>query len=239
MSQVRKRDDNDDPSFEGLADFASEGPPGTPADVHSASTTIAVLPESFYDDLRRAKVEESPTAKYKVLPESEPKEVPRPRAVASSPQAAAYPPPPPVESSGRVPAPPPSSVRRPTMRSPADDRRLKQLDAAVKAAFAEAAPRSTPSDKPEPVVPSEAAPRAMSSAPPASTAASTSPPTASPSSLLPQLMFPQDVGYHPISRDLERIHAGHLGSVAKERWVTVLTGLVVLAAIVAIILVIV
>lgn len=38
-------------------------PPGGPADVHSARTTIAALPEAFLDGMR----EESPTARYRAL----------------------------------------------------------------------------------------------------------------------------------------------------------------------------
>jgi hypothetical protein len=49
-------------SFEAMDDLA---------DVHSARTQVAALPDSFLDDLRRAKGDEGPTSRYKVLPESD------------------------------------------------------------------------------------------------------------------------------------------------------------------------
>jgi hypothetical protein len=51
--------------------LASFEPQEEDGDVHSACTAVAVLPDSFLDDLRRVKAEEPTTSRYKVLPESD------------------------------------------------------------------------------------------------------------------------------------------------------------------------
>lgn len=65
-----------------LASFETHDDAG---DVHDARTAIAVLPDSFLDNLRRGKAEEPTTSRYKVLPESD--------LVASDPETV----PPPVQ----------------------------------------------------------------------------------------------------------------------------------------------
>ena len=73
-----------------VPDFASEPPPGEKVDVHSASTAVAVFPDSFLDDLRRGNTSEPTTSKYKVLPDTllEEDEPPPPPPLPISPSEA-------------------------------------------------------------------------------------------------------------------------------------------------------
>ena len=71
-------------SHEALANFVPEDEDD---DVHGARTAVAVLPDSFLDDLRRGKAEEPTTSRYKVLPEAD------------------------LEGGGAPPLPPPASRR--------------------------------------------------------------------------------------------------------------------------------
>jgi hypothetical protein len=66
VNSHRRRDEDEETSF-AVVSFATEPPPGGPADVYSAQTAVAVLPDSFLADLRRGKAEDPVTAKYKVL----------------------------------------------------------------------------------------------------------------------------------------------------------------------------
>jgi hypothetical protein len=53
MTNRRREDDDKDPSFEGVTDYATVPPPA--GDVHNARTAVAHLPDSFLDELRASK----------------------------------------------------------------------------------------------------------------------------------------------------------------------------------------
>jgi hypothetical protein len=177
----RSRRTDDNSSFEHITSFDSSPPPGGAGDVHNARTAVAKLPDSFLDDLRQPKVEEPPTARYKVLEDVHVDATERPAARPASPP---------------LPARKRAAAAAPTGQAQA---RMSALNAAVGAALAAALPREEPDDdadaatamrewpRPTPLAPTLSTPApylpgsaAPMSAPPLSAAPLSAPPMSAP-----------------------------------------------------------
>jgi hypothetical protein len=178
LDNDRSRTADDHSSFEHITSFDSAPPPGGAGDVHNARTAIATLPDSFLDDLRKAKVEEPPTARYKVLEDVHVNATERPAARTASPPL------PPLPPRRRAAAAPTGQA----------EARMSTLNAAVGAALAAAIPREDPEadadaatamrewPRPTPLAPtlSTPAPYLPMSAPPMSAPPMSAPPMSAP-----------------------------------------------------------
>lgn len=133
MNARRFDRDHDQSEFDALVSLGSDPPPPSEVgDVHSARTTIAVLPDDFLEDLRRGKADEPPTARYQTLPDPDAleRETPTPAPV-----------PPPDARTTLVAAEEREGAGDPSKLSEA---RVRELNAAISAALTVAMPKFDP-----------------------------------------------------------------------------------------------